>query len=289
MKKSFLKQLFYSCYKILGPNLSTQLALSPLGVFFFKIITGNKNWQIYEGFKGIKLKLSAEEALKSGFFILGTMNPYETNILNKVLKSGDIMIDVGAYVDGWHSLVSSKIVGKKGHVYCFEPYPIFFKQLKENVHLNKLDNIITLENLAVSDKCGRRQFFEAGLASSFYKTVDHKNNQIEVNTITLDYYIKRNRIKKIKLIKIDVEGAEMEVIRGAIHSLTGVNSPDLMVEVIDHQLQSAGSNKCQLIKFLQKIGYNAYDFSQNGLLKFDPEKNKQTTLNLYFSKKPIKT
>lgn len=200
-------------YSILGPKRSTKLAHSRLGKIVFSIVSGQpKALQIYEGSNGVKVKLLPYEALSLGILHVGAINPLETQVVKNILDSGDICVDIGTYVDGWYTLLAAKIVGNKGHVYAFEPHPVFFQRLMENVKLNNLTNV-TAENSAVASRNGRRMFYENGAGSSFFK--DHAGSDaktLRVRTTTLDSYVLKEKIKLVRLVKIDVEGAEMEVL-----------------------------------------------------------------------------
>lgn len=229
-------------YKLLGPNLSTNLSQTGFGKFVLRTLKGNPGkMQIYSGKDGITLKLAPHEAEYFGFFHFGSMNLYETAALTRVLRPGDTFIDVGAYVDGWHSIVAGRIVGRTGHVYAFEPIPDFYVRAKENFALNNLSNI-TFEQMAVSKKDGYSVFYNNSASSSFYvkharhgKTVPLE--KMRVKTTKLDTYVKNHNIKKVRLIKIDAEGAEMDILEGMPGLLRRDDAPDLIIEVDDTRCQ----------------------------------------------------
>ena len=232
-------------YSILGSEVSSNLAMSPLGTWLFKLLLGKSHvLQVYEGMDGIKLKLTPEEANVLGFFHMGVINPLESGFLKKHLTKGETFIDVGAYVDGWYSLLAARVVGKTGKVYSFEPHPKYYARLVENIQLNNYSNV-TSEKLGLSNKSGKRTFYEAESISSFYeKNSTQVTSQVvplTINITSLDAYIAKHKIAKIDLVKIDVEGAEMEVLRGAIKLLSRKDAPDLIIEVIDQYLKNLKS------------------------------------------------
>jgi FkbM family methyltransferase len=278
-------------YNILGPEKSTTLSQSSFGKFIFSILIGNKEEGIFSGLDGVRLKLSRSEALSSGFFHLGVINPHETNILKKVLRNGDVFIDIGAYVDGWHSIIASKLVGEKGKVYTFEPVPEYYKKLSKNIKLNNGKNVV-IEKLAVSNNNGKQTFYIGGLASTLYKEHLPGENDIKgkvtVTTVSLDAYITQNNIKNISLIKIDVEGAELDVIKGGRKTLKAKNSPDLMIEVSDVYLKHGNTSEDELLTLLKKFGYKAYSIKENGLGKYIKKSKGRELMNVYFSKRPQK-
>ena len=269
-------------YGILGLSLSSSIALHPFVSYIVHSIAP-RTTSIYTGENELRLKLTLQEAYESGFMFLGTMNPYETHAIKQILKRGDVFIDVGAYVDGWHSLIAAKIVGPSGHVYAFEPFPAFYKKLVRNMKLNRLSNV-TAEKYAISDKKGSKDFFEDGLKSSFFTdSSPEKARKIDVPTISLGEYISLKKLKNVKLVKIDVEGAEMNVLRGMDTLLSRKDSPDLMLECIDQFLKRAGESRTKLLSYLSKHGYYAFTFTAGGLTRYS-KNSTQETFNLYFSK-----
>ena len=278
------QRIFRAVYQLLGSSLSTRLSQTGPGKKVLRYLSKNKrNLDIYCGINNLKLQLTRKEAEELGFIYLGLINPNETALIGHILSEGDVFIDVGAYVDAWHSLVASKMVGGHGKVYIFEP--IFYRRLENNLKINKLHNV-TLNKVAVSDKNGYSFLYKNNEASSL---ISHqiKNHlpKIKVKTTKLDTYVSQNKIKKIKLIKIDVEGAEMKVLKGSKKILNKKNSPDLLVEVVDNLLKDAGNNRVKTISFLKKLGYKVYTITGNGNLQAYKTKENQKINNLFFSKK----
>lgn len=275
-------------YKILGPTLSTHLSSSFLGKFLINFYPNRNKFKIYSGYKNIKVKLNFNEAHDSGFLFLGAININETKFIEKILKSGDVVVDVGAYVDGWYTLFPASIIGKSGHVYSFEPSTIYFDRLKENVVLNNFSNI-TLVNKGLSDKEDIIPFYvgagASGMIKDHLKEVKQKLlSEIMVKTTTLDQFVKESKIKKIDLIKIDVEGWEMKVLKGCEKTIKKMNYPDFIVEVVDDFLDSAGSSQNEIFKFLAFFGYKPYFFTHDGIKKFNIKDSKWTP-NIFFTKK----
>jgi len=128
------------------------------------------------------------------------------------LKPGDIFIDVGANI-GYYTILASKHVGAK--VFAVEPVPQTVKVLKFNIKLNGLRNVTVIDKAAWNSYCRLKMkiaFGEFGCASFF-----HNGVEVDVNAIPLDGALAD--VPKIKLIKIDVEGAEYEVLQGLRQTL----------------------------------------------------------------------
>ncbi len=198
----------------------------------------------------------------------------EIIFLRRYLTDSDIFIDIGSNI-GLYSLHAAQLVGKNGKVYAFEPAPDTFSRLLLNINLNNFDETIKCNNLGLSDK---KECLRMNISLSGYDawntfadpTNDYFNTQIEVPVETLDNYIKNNNIdsNKISLIKVDVEGWEVFVFKGAVNLLTNINAPVLIVEFTETNLFAAGTNCYELFDLVQSYGYDwyTYDSSINNLV-----------------------
>lgn len=282
-------------YRILGDKMSTRLAHSKIGRLVFRLFFGTKETIQIQTLEGIKIQLPLNDVLTLGIGHLGVVNRNETAVCKKILKKGDIVIDVGTYIDGWYSLLAAKLVGGEGQVYAFEPHPLYYKLLENNIKLNSITNITAIKR-GVSDRVGTFNFYEGGIGSSLIKShvedvtgkIKGKNygRAIKIKTTTLNKFVKDKQIKRIALIKIDVEGADMKVLKGAINILKGADGPNFIVEVVDQYLQRAGSSREELLNYMDNFGYKPYYFTQFGLKPY-AEKKEKTVINLFFSKKKI--
>jgi len=177
-------------------------------------------------------------------------------------KEGDVVIDVGAHI-GPYTLKAAKRVGLNGKVIAIEADPENFDILNRNIQLNKLTNVIALNYAAYSKEDKIRLYLLKGKESSYtkYNTVmtDRAGNEkrfVEVQANTLDYLLQSNGIKheQVNWIKIDVEGAEFDVLKGAKDILSKSNNISLLIEI--HNLTLHNTTLYEPIKeFL-----NSYNF-----------------------------
>lgn len=127
------------------------------------------------------------------------------------IRKGDTVLDIGGHI-GAFTVFASKLADK---VYVFEPVPFNFELLKENLELNGLKNVVVAQK-ALSNKKGMSKIFLSGsnLAThSFYKSwAADQTESIDVSTTTLEDFVFENEIKKIDFLKMDVEGAEYEIL-----------------------------------------------------------------------------
>jgi FkbM family methyltransferase len=157
-------------------------------------------------------------------------------------KEGDIVVDIGAHM-GRYTITSSKSVGAAGKVIAVEAHPLNFRILQDNIRLNKLTNVSTV-NLAVFSKKARLKLYlpdedlgytgHHSLMTNYLAAKHSKQAErryIEVEADTLDGLLNSMGIKTVNWIKIDVEGAEYEVLKGAKDILATNKDISILVEV----------------------------------------------------------
>ena len=167
------------------------------------------------------------------------MTIHEDDIIERFTpKQGDIVVDIGAHI-GLYTIISSKRVGTNGKVVAIEAHPGNFEMLNRNIKLNQLTNVIPL-NYAVYSKETKIKLYLPSGESGFtkYNTImpnwaSTEDKFVEVNANTLDYLLQLNQIREeeVNWIKIDVEGAEFEVLKGAQNVLSKSKDIALLMEL----------------------------------------------------------
>ena len=158
-------------------------------------------------------------------------------------SEGNIVIDVGAHV-GRYTLLGSKLVGRTGKVIAVEAHPGNFQLLKRNLQLNKSNNVITLNCAAYSEDNPNLRLFLAGedRGNTIYNTImesrDATKKFVSIRALKLDSIVQDAGIEahEINWIKIDVEGAEYEVLKGAQNILSNSKEISVLIEV--HNVQN---------------------------------------------------
>jgi len=201
--------------------------------------------------KGLKRKSEGVFEIE-GFTVQGT--PFELvgtfivqqyrydNIVEP--KLGDIVFDIGTYV-GDTALWFSKAVGPQGKVYAFEPEPGNFEKLKANLERNNVTNVVPLQ-LALSENEGETKFTGSGGASAI---AEGANGTI-VKVTTLDRFVETNKIPRVDFIKMDVEGHELKVLKGAYETVQAFK-PSLALSAYHR-----GDDLIKLPKFLLQLNPN---------------------------------
>ncbi len=255
-------------YRFFGPKLLYPLAMNQFAYWLFQIfiVRGRKTIRFTTKY-GFFMELSPYEYYMSGYFFLGESNPMETRVLRRVLRIGDIFLDVGAHI-GWYSLSARQIVGPAGKVIAFEPNPSCVSELKQNIILNSLHSI-KIEKIAIADKNKKSDFWlgddMAGslIKESAQELTHYSVKKILVTVKTLDTYCREHKIENIRLLKIDVEGAEEKVIQGAMRMLRKYH-PCLILEIYSDTLKSRRT-RMKMLRSLMKIGYKLYVFTSGGI------------------------
>lgn len=132
------------------------------------------------------------------------------------LKRGDTVLDIGGHI-GLFAVLTARLVGPEGKVYTFEPTPFTRNVLQQVVDLNNCSETVEVRGEAVSSKSGETIFFDTGNtisnANSLVRT-ERSKREIPVSMISVDEFVKEQGLK-VDCLKIDVEGAELDVLRGA--------------------------------------------------------------------------
>jgi FkbM family methyltransferase len=156
---------------------------------------------------------------------LGIYEPHIASLLQRRLRRGTVFFDIGANV-GYYTLFASTLVGDAGRVVAFEPGPDNFQMLTEHIRINECTNVISVQK-ALSDIPGVVRF--DGTARMMCKLSDRGN--IEVECTTIDAFIRESGISP-EILKMDIEGAEIQALRGARYCLSEIR-PEIILSVHD--------------------------------------------------------
>lgn len=173
-------------------------------------------------------------------------------ICEKIANKNTAFIDIGASV-GEYTIQLAKYFKR---VYAFEPNPFVYNCLVKNIEINGLDNIIAY-NKAISNYVGKSRLFDCGVGSRLEDVGYVKGkSSVEVEVDTLDRIVFKEREEDIPigLIKIDTEGAEYFVLKGAKKTIE-TYKPDLIIEYHDTKYKDAPKTKNAIFTYLKKLGY----------------------------------
>lgn len=201
-------------------------------------------------------------------YFLDRYESREIKLCKKLLSSGDIFIDVGANI-GWFTIGAARQVGQAGKVIAFEPSSQINPQLQRNIYLNKLSNV-KVEKIALSDENGTAILSgyteeNIGLPSIVGNSDNYeKSGSEKVETVRFDDYYQRASLGKIRLIKIDAEGAEMKILEGMGKLLEKKDVDCLIIEVREEAM-GKGKNAEEVMVYLENYGYSIFEINMFGI------------------------
>ncbi len=214
------------------------------------------------------------EHIGSTIFYTGFYEAKEIWALKRLIKPKEVILDIGANIGAW-TLILAKLV-PEGRVYAFEP-SCFYKQLNWNIQLNREIKNIVAQNIALGAYPAQ--------ATISNPNTEHRSSIINygnlnlkldpdqslmgdrIRVITLDDWVRQEKISRLDWIKLDVEGMELMVLLGGLDSLIKFH-PNLLVEINENTLGNYGSTALQLSSFLMQTGYRFfYRVGKKGVLK----------------------
>lgn len=211
----------------------------------------------------------------------------ETSLLQKFLRPGDRFFDIGANV-GYYSFLASQIIGANGRVHSFEPISANVRSIQRNVLTNQIMNMTLLPAAVGLRKGTLLLYVEDGASSNtgWASKVEspRRKKQVIVPMVSLDDYIREEQIDHVDLIKMDIEGSELDALRGGINLFSDKRGPDIICEVNPFLLHLQNLDSSVLTKCLADYGYFLYRSSD--LCPIKPENEFSNLTNLFCTKKP---
>jgi len=224
-------------------------------------------------------------------YVDGRYEPNEMYAMAQLIRPGMCVLDVGANA-GLFTLMAAKLVGAEGSVHAFEPSPRDRDRLLANISLNGLSNV-RVHATALGRTAGKAVLSVAAAAHPGHNTMggfayadDARAYSVEVEVTSLDDFAAAERLTRIDLLKIDVEGSETAVLQGARESLLRFR-PVIVVEASDASLRQMGTSVAELLQVLRASDYEIKVFGPSG----QPEAlvdDRLTGLNLLCVPRPAK-
>lgn len=255
-KPGFRQRAFPFIWRLLYP-LRLYLARFPIqrgkGVLLRQVITpllppGEAEFDLPIPPHAAKISLRYRETLGLSSLLYGTFELAELNFVNRYLKPGDKAMDIGANV-GIFSVVMGATVESEGQIFAFEPMATNVMRLEKNLRKNALDNVqIFPVALGASDGQMSLRIATDPAYSSLHVVQGGfgSGTDVSIEVRTLDGIWEELGSPEIAFVKIDVEGAEMDVLRGA-SSFLATCRPTLLVEANSaRELESLRAQLCDL-------------------------------------------
>jgi FkbM family methyltransferase len=202
----------------------------------------------------------------------GQFESAEFAFVSRFLRPGMSVLDIGAH-HGFYTLLLSRRVGPEGKVFAFEPSPREKSALLWHVRINRCKNV-TVEGLALgSQKEEARLFVVQGEQTGCNslrtpaQDVSGEFTHTPVHVVRLDDWLAEHKIERLDFIKLDVEGGELEVLRGAVELFEKAPRPVLLVEVQDLRTKPWGYRAIEIINFLSQKRYKWFRITVDGSLQ----------------------
>lgn len=194
-----------------------------------------------------------QSTIGKSIYLDGIYEQETTRFISSKIEPGMTILDIGADI-GYYTILFAKHVGSKGQVYAFEPIPRAKWYLDKNILMNGLDNVKTF-GFALFDKPGNAYLEDPFTKSKINPSKQSlSGNDIQVEMKMFDEWKLKEGINNIDLVKLDVEGAELNILQGMKNTLQSQH-PKILIEVHPRQLKTFGFSPPDVIEFLSKFGY----------------------------------
>ena len=206
---------------------------------------------------GFRLMIDPSDRQVSLSLLLhGKYEPEETSLFDRTLRPGMVVVDVGANL-GIYTLLAGRGVGPAGRVVAIEPDPTTFELLAANVARNAMSNV-SLLRCAVAAEPGTMSLYRVpghpALASLSRSNARSTAERVDVEVTTLDAALSELGIERINVLKLDAQGAEIDILRGARETISRAR-PTMFVEYWPAGLSGMGHEPEELLAQFDEWGY----------------------------------
>lgn len=213
--------------------------------------------------------IRANDQISKMIFEFGCYEPELLSVLLPLVQPGMTVLDIGANI-GYYSVILSQLVGPGGRVHAFEINESVIELLEQNIQLAGTANICLVRK-AVSVVSGNADFYapspgsemEGGLRESRRY---HAQKVIRVETVSIDDYMREQALSKVDIIKIDIEGGELDAFHGATRLLTSANRPIILFESLDSACGNFGVTWLEVVEKVQAFGYRIHQASAGNFI-----------------------
>jgi FkbM family methyltransferase len=202
--------------------------------------------------------------------LAGTFEPNEIDFVGRFFQPGMVALDAGAH-QGLYTLWIAKHVETTGRVYAFEPSPRERKALRLNLSLNRCRNV-QVQPFALGTEETTADLYvvneiETGCNSLRPPNTPGATSTIAVRIRTLDNWLVEHGLNRIDFLKLDVEGAELSVLKGATRLLTEQPRPVVMAEVESIRTKPWGYSPLDIIRLLENMSFSWFKAIPGGRLR----------------------
>ena len=209
--------------------------------------------------RGFRISGRTDDMIQRHIYVFGVWEPAMSRWVEDYLREGDVFLDFGANI-GYFSLLAAHAVGPRGRVVAFEPVPSIAVKMRANIAANGFANI-DVHPVVASDVDAEFEVFcgpASNIGTSGTEPVAGGTSEGYVSSVVAADAVPRELWALVRVIKIDVEGHEMRVLRG-LESMLDVLATDaaVIVEVAPGRLRSHGESAEALVSFMTSRGFSA--------------------------------
>jgi FkbM family methyltransferase len=264
--KRLVGQILTTGYHLLGANRAMRIGRISIFYKMFHKLAGfglaDASGAFLFDVKGHKMYIPADNI---GFFMAPAYEPETTAVFLSLITDGDVVVDLGAHV-GYYTLLAARRVGPEGRVFAFEPNPDNFRLLVKNIDLNFYSNVIPVQK-AVSNETGEAELFlQGGATHSLFRKSENSNKSVLVQTTSLDEYfqtIEQRLRSRITLIKMDIEGAELQAALGMRRIIRENAEIAIISEFEPENLKASGTDPSEFKSYLTGQGFKLRGVGKN--------------------------
>lgn len=233
----------------------------------------------------LQLELCEKQFVSRQIFWFGIFEPREAHFFKQMIAPGMTVIDVGGNI-GQYTLLAAKRVGPRGQVHTFEPAAENHAILQRNIQRNGFSDRVVLNKLAVgAERKQEKLILTPDGGSNWVSTSGANPGEGDASEViaceTLDDYLAEKGLAKVDFMKIDAEGSDLNVLKGAVKTLE-THHPTLFVEFANRVLVKYGASSEAMLQFLLQLGYTPLMLTRHGLEPLHQPVDLSRDMNLFF-------
>lgn len=253
--------------------------LNGLAIWTIRNISWNKDWHfqrwhdfvlarrstlVSHTYFGARIECELDDFIGKRLFFFRVWEPDISRVITERISPGDVVIDVGANI-GYDSLLCSRLVGPKGKVVAIEASAAIFQRLQDNLRRNRATNVRAV-NVAVSDREGELVLYSEegnlGRTSSMQRGDAHAVETVKMSP--LDTILSDDERSRVRLIKVDIEGGELPLLRRLVETLhLYPHDMEILVEMSEENVGEEG----EVFHGLLEKGFSAFAVPNDYALK----------------------
>ncbi len=207
-----------------------------------------------------RMWLNKVDAINLYLYYFRVWEPAITRLISGYLRPGDVFVDVGANI-GYYTLLASNLVGPAGRVISIEASPSIFSTLVRHVSINRCANVEPC-NIAISERAGTMEIFHGSrwnVGSTSLFEGEGKSSEGYIQAQSLDELLDGRDLERIRCVKIDVEGAELQAVRGLRKVLPKLPMEcKFFLEASREQLKKQSATISMVLEPFLSLGFQAY-------------------------------